>query len=131
MGKILIIDDDLDIVDSLTMILEAGGHQVSAKASTENLVGDVMEVNPGLIILDVIFPEDPQAGFTAARTLSRNEKVRTLPILMLSAVNQSSNMAFSFSESDISADFMPVKGFLEKPVDPAVLLEKVRALLGE
>ncbi len=130
MAKILIIDDDPDIVDSLTMILEAGGYQVSAKPDTDNLIRDVMEFNPDLIILDIIFPEDPQAGFKAARVLSKNEKVQGVPVLVLSAVNQRSNLSFGFSETDISEDFMPVKGFLEKPVEPAALLEKVGKLLG-
>ena len=48
---------------------------------------------------------------------------------MLSAVNIKSNLAFGFSESDISEDFMPVEAFIEKPVEPQVLLERVRNLL--
>ena len=51
-------------------------------------------------------------------------------MLLLSAVNQLSKMSFGFSETDISEDFMPVKGFIEKPVEPAVLLAKVNELLG-
>jgi hypothetical protein len=50
--------------------------------------------------------------------------------LFLSAVNQMSKMSFGFSETDISEDFMPVKGFIEKPVEPAVLLSKIDELLG-
>ena len=50
-------------------------------------------------------------------------------ILVLSAVNQRSNLSLSFSESDISDDFMPVQGFLEKPVEPRVLLEKINEVL--
>ena len=130
MAKILIIDDDPDIADSLTMILEGSGYRVFVKPDTENLIRDVMEFNPDLIILDIIFPENPQAGFTAARALSKDEKVKRVPVLLLSAVNQLSNMSFGFSDSDISEDFMPVKGFLEKPVEPSVLLEKVEELLG-
>jgi hypothetical protein len=45
---------------------------------------------------------------------------------MLSAVNQKSNLSFGFSDSDISDDFMPVKAFIEKPVEPKILLEKIR-----
>lgn len=130
MAKILIIDDDPDIVDSLTMILEGAGHQVSAKPDTENLIEGVMEANPDLIILDVIFPENPQAGFEAARMLYKSDKVRGIPVLVLSAVNQKSNLSFGFSAADISDDFMPVKAFLEKPVEPAALLEKIKELLN-
>ncbi len=129
MANILLVDDDPDIVDSLTMVLEGNGHQVSVKGDTDDIVDDVMKVNPDLIILDIMFPEDPQAGFTAARALEANEKVRDIPVLLLSAVNQRSNMSFGFSEADISDDFMPVEAFIEKPVEPSALLEKVGELL--
>jgi len=130
MAKILIVDDDLDIIDSLRMILEANGHQIVVKTDTDNLVDSVMQTSPDLIILDIIFPENPNAGFAAARELHKTESVKNIPVLLLSAVNQMSKMSFGFSEADISEDFMPVRGFIEKPVEPAVLLSKVNELLG-
>lgn len=130
MANILVVDDDLDIIDSLKMILESNGHHVSVKTDTDNLVESIEHASPDLIILDIIFPEDPNAGFAAARELHKNSKVKNIPVLLLSAVNQQSNMSFGFSESDISDDFMPVRGFIEKPVEPGVLLSKVNELLG-
>ena len=130
MAKILIIDDDLDIIDSLRMILESSGYEVAVKTDTDNLIEDIRQASPDLIILDIIFPEDPNAGFTAARTLHKTEEVNRVPVLLLSAVNQQSNMSFGFSDADISEDFMPVKGFIEKPVEPSVLLSKVKELLA-
>ena len=130
MANILIVDDDLDIIDSLRMILESKGHQVMVKTDTDNLVESILQDAPDLIILDIIFPEDSNAGFNAARELHKAEKVRDIPVLLLSAVNQQSNMSFGFSETDISEDFMPVQGFIEKPVEPQVLLNKVDELLG-
>ena len=130
MAKILIIDDDLDIIDSLKMVLESNGHQVAVKTDTDNLIEGIRQASPDLIILDIIFPEDPNAGFAAARTLHKDEEVNQIPVLLLSAVNQQSNMSFGFSETDISEDFMPVQGFIEKPVEPSILLSKVKELLG-
>jgi CheY-like chemotaxis protein len=130
MAKVLIIDDDQDIIDSLTMILEGNGHVVATKKDTENLIADVSKVNPDIIILDIIFPEDPQAGFKAARTLHKDKAVSKIPVLFLSAVNQRSNLSFGFSEEDISEDFMPVEAFIEKPVEPKVLLKKIADVLG-
>jgi CheY-like chemotaxis protein len=130
MAKILIVDDDLDIIDSLKMILEANGHQIAVKTDTDNLVATVMQTSPDLIILDIIFPENSNAGFAAARELHKIDSIKNIPVLLLSAVNQLSKMSFGFSEADISEDFMPVKGFIEKPVEPAVLIAKVNELLG-
>jgi CheY-like chemotaxis protein len=130
MAKILVVDDDLDIIDSLKMILEGNGHEVVIMTDPDNLAAGVMEVHPDLIILDIIFPEDPNAGFAAARELHKTQKVKEIPVLLLSAVNKLSEMSFGFSEADISEDFMPVKGFIEKPVEPAILLSKIAELLG-
>lgn len=129
MTRILIIDDDPDIAESLTMVLEAHDYEVQHLSTTRNLVANVTAANPDLIVLDVIFPEDHQAGFKAARTLAQDEELRRIPVLMLSAVNQESSLAFAFSESDISHDFMPVQAFLEKPIQPADLLARIGALL--
>lgn len=129
MARILIIDDDRDIIDSLTLVLEANGHQVIGKTDTVELSGFVRAKHPDLILLDIIFPDDPQAGFKAARELAGDAALRAIPVLVLSAVNARTNLGFSFSERDISEDFLPVRGFLEKPVEPQVLLEKIRALL--
>lgn len=130
MAKVLIIDDDQDIIDSLTLVLEASGYEVHAKPDVEDVVQAVMDVHPDAVILDIMFPEDPQAGFTAARELAQSERVRHIPVLLLSAVNVRSNLAFGFSEADISDDFMPVQAFLDKPVEPKVLLAKLKELLG-
>ena len=130
MASILIIDDDLDIIDSLTMILEGNGHKVSVKTDTEKVVPEVMEVNPDLIILDIMFPDNPNAGFEIARAVEAEPKIKDIPVLVLSAVNERTNLSFGFSESDISDDFLPVEGFIEKPVEPAVLLAKITDLLG-
>ncbi|MDH3360418.1 MAG: response regulator, partial [Desulfobulbaceae bacterium] len=127
--RILIIDDDPDVVESLTLVLEGNGHQVEVRYETTNLLAAVQEVHPDLIILDVIFPDDEQAGFKAARLLAGDAAVQDIPVLMLSAVNQLSNLGFSFSEKDISRDYLPVAGFIEKPVEPARLLEKIGELL--
>ncbi|MDH5298321.1 MAG: response regulator [Desulfobulbaceae bacterium] len=129
MARILIVDDDPDIVENLTLVLEGHGHQVAARYDTDNLLLAMKEVHPDLVILDVIFPGDEQGGFKAARLLAGDAQVRDIPVLMLSAVNQLSNLGFSFSDKDISRDYLPVAGFLEKPVEPARLLAKIEELL--
>ncbi|MBF0626670.1 MAG: response regulator [Magnetococcales bacterium] len=130
MARILIIDDDQDITDNLTMILEGIGHQITVKADTDHLLEDVRAVHPDLIILDIMMPEDSQAGFKAARLLNQDEAIGKIPVLILSAVNQRSKLSFGFSESDISTDFMPVEAFIEKPVEPKILIEKINSLLS-
>ncbi len=128
MSKIMIIDDDRDIIDSITMILEANDYTVVSKLDTENIIDAVESENPDVILLDIVFPEDAQAGFKAARKIASVDTINHIPVLVLSAVNQLSNLGFSFTENDISHDFMPVKGFIEKPVKPDELLAKIESL---
>lgn len=128
MSKVMIIDDDRDIIDSITLILEANDHTVVAKMDTDDLISAIESENPDIILLDIVFPEDAQAGFKAARKIALQDTLKNTPVLILSAVNQLSNLGFSFTENDISNDFMPVSGFIEKPVEPAVLLEKIKSV---
>jgi CheY-like chemotaxis protein len=130
MARILMIDDDPDILESLRLVLAAHGHDVHELASTRHVVAEVVRVAPDLIILDVMFPEDPQAGFKAARLLNEHPQARDIPIILLSAVTQKSRLAFAFSDADISSDFMPVARFVDKPVEPRVLLDLVAELLA-
>ena len=129
MSKIMIIDDDRDIIDSIRMILEANDYTVASKMDTDNLLADIKTEEPDIILLDIVFPEDAQAGFKAAREIAQQDDLKHIPVLILSAVNQLSNLGFSFNENDISNDFMPVRGFIEKPVEPAVLLDKIKSLI--
>ncbi|MCK5665486.1 MAG: response regulator [Thiotrichaceae bacterium] len=128
MSKIMIIDDDRDIIESISMVLQANDYTVCSKMDTENLLADIKAEAPDIILLDIVFPEDAQAGFKAAREIAGEDDLKHIPVLILSAVNQLTNLGFSFNESDISNDFMPVRGFIEKPVEPAVLLDKIRSL---
>ncbi|MEO5327064.1 MAG: response regulator [Magnetococcus sp. THC-1_WYH] len=129
MAKLLIIDDDQDILDSMTLILEANGHTVAIKRDIDNLLEEVKAHHPDLIILDIMMPEDSQAGFKAARILAKDEETQKIPVLILSAVNQKSNLSFTFSEFDTHTEFMPVAAFIEKPVEPALLLTRIQQLL--
>ena len=75
-----------------------------------------------------MFPERPSAGFDMARSIRREKKLRGMPILMVTAVNE--KFPFGFSARDIHADYLPVSDFLDKPVDLGALCRKVAALLS-
>lgn len=126
--KIYIIDDDIDIVSALTASLEAAGYQVGSQNEEDQLVEKIGRFNPDLIILDVMFPGDPGAGFRMARSIRHQEQLSRVPIIMLSAVNREGEFLCKFSNRDIDEVYLPVTEFVEKPVDPAVLIAKIRKL---
>jgi DNA-binding response OmpR family regulator len=126
--KIYIIDDDIDIVGALTASLEAAGYEVGSQYEEEELVEKIGRFNPDLIILDVMFPGDPGAGFRMARTIRHQDRLSRVPIIMLSAVNKEGDFLCKFSSRDIDEVYLPVTEFVEKPVDPAVLIAKIKKL---
>ena len=129
MGKIYIIDDDHDIVESLTMVLTSNGYEVSAQYNDENVVENISNYGPDLIILDVIFPEDHSAGFKIARDIKNSPELVKIPIVMLSAVNEKGIYMGRFSDQDIDQSWLPVNKFLDKPVQPKELLRLVKSLV--
>ena len=80
---------------------------------------------PDLLILDVMFPEDSAAGLKLAQQV--HKAYPDLPIVLLTAVNQ--EFPLGFSEKDIDDVYMPVKAFIQKPVDLDALLMKVADVL--
>jgi len=126
--KVYIIDDDVDIVASLEMTLRAAGHEVASQNDDTKLVENISRFNPAIIILDVMFPGDQEAGFKMARTIKHVDEISAIPIIMLTSVNQESDFISKFSNLDIDEIYLPVTEFIEKPVDPKALLKKIEEL---
>ncbi len=128
MSYVLIVDDDGDFANAAATVLRGAGHEVGIELDTKSAVRTMERRPPDLVILDVMFPEDSSAGFELARTLhQRDEKLRNVPVLMLTAVN--TKFPLGFGSQDIDEQWLPVADFLEKPVDLDVLQKKVSALL--
>ena len=130
MSKIYIIDDDRDIVDAMTMVLESEDHEIAFQNDEDDVIGNVSDFGADLIILDVIFPENDGAGFEIARKLKHDEKTKNIPIAMLSAVNEKGQYSGTFSNADKDDVYLPVDEFVEKPLVPAELVKLVNKLLS-
>lgn len=127
MANIRIIDDDEELAENIALVLKNEGHSVDILTDTENAVEKLIQNTPDLLILDVMFPENPAGGFDLARKLREIQEIKDLPVIMLTAVNQEFPMGFS--AKDIDKDWMPVQDFIEKPVDIPQLITKISNLL--
>jgi len=125
-GRILIIDDDPDITEAMTVVLENKGYEVDSAADGSVGMERVAANRPDLIILDVMM-RTRQEGFEVSRQLKGNAEYREIPILMLTAVKDKTGLDFKPTAGDES--WLPVEEFLDKPVKPDVLLEKVASLI--
>ncbi|MGB9699466.1 MAG: response regulator transcription factor [Thermodesulfobacteriota bacterium] len=132
-AKILIVDDDPDIVEALKMTLEANNYKVFTAANGTEGLKQVKAVNPDLIILDVMMDTITE-GFQVSYQLrnpdpnSEYAPYSKIPILILTAIVEKKRMKFS---PQADGDFLPVDDFVEKPIRPQALLEKVKKLLAK
>ncbi|UCF98819.1 MAG: response regulator [Spirochaetaceae bacterium] len=127
MAYILIVDDDRDFADAAARVLASAGHETEIEPKIEAAIEKMQSRKPELAILDVMFPEDPAAGFELARKVRKIPALGKMPILMLTAVN--ATFPLGFGPKDINNTWLPISDFLEKPVDFDVLLSKVSGLL--
>ncbi len=120
MSKIAIIDDDPDILDASSLVLTSKGYEVMTATNPDDGYKLVKGNKPDLIILDVMMNE-PDDGFFLAQKF-RKEKINT-PIIMYTSVSKSFGMEYGINE------MVPVDEFVEKPISPEQLLEKVEKLI--
>lgn len=128
---ILIIDDDPDVVEAMRLPLQANGYQVSHASSGAEGLQKVKELNPNLIILDVMMDTTTE-GFQVSLALrnpdpkSEYAEYKAIPIMMVTAIHTTTPLRFGPDK-----DYLPVDTFIEKPIDPDVLLSKVAELLAK
>lgn len=125
-AKILVTDDDQDIRDSLQAILEAQDYTVVTAADKSEGMEKIKAEKPDLMILDVMM-SSWQDGFEMARELKQNPEYKNIPILMLTGVKEKTGIDFKSTAGDET--WNPVDGFLEKPVDPGILISEIEKLL--
>ena len=122
MAKIFIVDDDPDVVEACTLILEAHGHEVTARFNRDEGMKLLDEDTPELLILDVMM-EQPDDGIAMAQELRR--KNFDTPILMLTSIGKT--IGFDIGRD---SEIVPVDAFEEKPLEPRKLVSVVSELLA-
>ena len=128
--RILIIEDDTDLVAAIKIILENKGYNVLVAYDPEEGNETLRRESPDLIILDVMFGSQGEPkGFDFAQKVRNDRNFAGIPILMLTAVN-AKKPHFHFSP-DTDGEYLPVDSFLDKPVQSDALLLKVEDLLKQ
>src|SRR3989338_3237914 len=123
MAKILIIDDDPDIVEAMKIVLESKNYHVVVAENGEEGLKKVKINKPDLIILDVMM-ETGDKGFEVARIIKKDEGYKNIPILMLTAIKEKTGLDFKKEAGD--EDWLPVDDYMDKPLKPEELIAKVK-----
>ncbi len=125
-AKILIVDDDPDYVNVLKTILESEQYTVITAGDRTEGMEKIRAEKPDLTILDVMM-STWQDGFEMSRELKKDAEFKNMPVLMLTAVEKKSGIGFKSTAGDPT--WLPVDAFLDKPVEPQVLLAEIKKLL--
>ena len=127
MSRLLFIDDDIDFLEVMTLFFEKNGYDVETATTPEAGKKRIIDHKPDLVVLDVMMPSEFE-GFELAREIREDMKLTDLPIIILSCIHDRKQVPYRFAPDK---DYLPVDVFLDKPVNPDVLLEKVKELLNE
>ena len=125
---ILIIDDDPDFVEIVKAILETKQYNVEYAYNPEEGLAKLEENPPDALILDVMMGKRAE-GFIFARKMRKDSRFDKIPILMLTSMRQQTG--FDFPGERIHSKFLPVDDYIEKGVEPSVILEKVEQQLAK
>lgn len=119
--KILIVDDEVDLVETLLFPLEMEGFNVLVSYNGEDALKQARKESPDLILLDLMLPK--LDGYKVCRLLKFDERYKHIPILMLTAKTQEKDKLLG---KETGAD-----EYITKPFDIDELMKKVKAYLNK
>lgn len=127
--KVLVVDDDPDVVTfNVTIVEECGFTPIVAKNGEEGL-NQVKEQKPDLIILDVLMPR--QSGIRLYRELKTDKSLSQIPVILLSAIAEKTFLRSQKALSEFGGEKIPQpKIYLEKPIEPEELAQTIKSILG-
>ncbi len=114
-AKILVVDDEKDVVELLSFLLQKDGYDIVTACNGREALEKVAAENPDLILLDVMMPE--MDGYTVQTKLLENPNTKSIPIVILTAKGQL---------RDVFAVASNVTAYIEKPFDPKTLRQKIQ-----
>ena len=124
--KILIIDDDPDLVDAVKMILESKKYQVAAAYGGLEGLQKARQEHPDLIVLDVMMPD--KDGYAVCKELKTDSALRTIPVLLLTAVVSHIPTTRFTQQMGLETE---ADDYLDKPVEPETLVKRIETLLSK
>jgi len=125
--KILVVDDDLDLLEQMKFILNAAGYEVVTAEGRTGGEEAVLSMKPDLAILDLMM-EEKDSGFVLSHQIKK--LYPEVPIILLTAVAGTTGLNFNTQRSDAQS-WVKADKIMDKPVRPEQLKEEIRRLLNE
>jgi len=119
-AKILLIDDDIDFVESTRIVLESKPYEVIVAHEGDEGLRKAREENPDLVILDIIMPV--KDGFTTAEQFKEDTQLSKIPVLMLTSFSERGDQTSIPASRGLTLD---AEDYIDKPISPEELLSRV------
>ena len=128
--KILIIDDEPDVITFLSTLLRKNGYDVCEACDGVEGMKKVLEEKPDLVCLDLVMPE--KTGIKMYREMRKDEQLKQVPVIMVTGISSVDPWDFKDFKTFIRERSIPgPQAYIEKPIDKEQLLKAVREVLGE
>ena len=124
--KILLVDDDPDLVNAVRMILEAKNYEVAAAYGGVEGLQKARTENPDLIVMDVMMPD--KDGYAACKELKSDPQLSRIPVLLLTAVVSHISTTRFTQQMGLETE---ADDYIDKPVEPEVLVKRIETLLSK
>ena len=124
--RLMIIDDDPDFVAGIRAILDGAGYDTEVAYNPKEGFAALKARSHDLLLLDIMMGRGAE-GVMMARKLRKDPALKDLPILIITGIRE--QIAFMFPGQAVHPNFVALNELIEKPVEPDLLLERVKALL--
>lgn len=122
--KVLIVDDEADLRSIVRLTLQSAGYQVQEATNGKHALTELQHEVPDLMVLDIMMPK--MNGIELCRAMMDKMGIKDMPVLVVSAISEKSNIISEFFDLPLS-----VKSFIRKPLDTQEMLARVKELIGE
>ena len=119
--KILVVDDEPEVVEILESRLKSGGYEVISASDGDGCLKKAVKESPSLILLDILMPG--LNGFQVRKRLKENDKTKDIPVIMLTALAKEKDLSRGLEEGAYC--------FITKPFNPADLLAEIKTAIDE
>jgi len=124
MARILVVDDEPDMVEMIKAALESASHRVIAAFNGKEGIEKAKKEKPDAIVLDIMMPE--KDGFAACKELKGDPACKDIPILILTAVGE--HFANTRYAKSMGLE-LEAEDYIDKPLDPKLLVARLAKLL--
>ena len=125
--KILVVDDDFDLLEQLKLMLTSAGYEVTAAEGSRAAEEELLKMKPDLAVLDLMM-EEKDSGFVLSYQIQK--LYPDTPVILLTAVAGATGVSFKTQNAEAQS-WIKINKILDKPVRPEQLKEEIRRLLHE